>query len=143
MGQFLKKIMYAFDFNEKQLYDWRYIGYLLRHTLFNQLFHCLSKHGGKYQMKVFSQQKKTQKYGVEMAQNDGDFRFILDYFRFLIVSNNMYEFFSPLQIGKLWEYISGTFEEFRMIYPEISIDVVENEYCDLMENQRHLSVSKT
>ena len=140
--QYLKKLIYAFDFNEKQIYDFRYIEYLLRHTLFNQLFHVLSKHGGKYQLKIFSLQKKQEKFSIEMAHHD-EYRFILDYFRFLIICNNMYEFFSPSQMGKLWEYISGTFEELRMIYPEISINTIENEYCDLIETHRHISVTKT
>eukprot|EP01084_Bolivina_argentea_P050746 93336_1 len=140
--QFLKKVTYAFDFNESQIYDFRYLLYLLRHTLFNQLFHCLSKHGGKYQMKVFTKQKKEQKYGIEMA-HDEEYRFILDYFRFLILTNNMYEFFSPSAMGKLWPYIGGTFEELRMIYPEISHNTIENEYQDLIEIHRHLSVTKT
>lgn len=71
-----------------------------------------------------------------------EWAFVLDYFRFLVTANNMYELLSPGQMGKLWEYLLGTFEEFRMMYPEISLTVWENEWCDFEEQHRYQSITK-
>ena len=59
--QFVKKLSYAFDFNEEQLFDFRYIGYLLRHTLYNQLFHTLSKHSAKALSAAWKRTKRKVK----------------------------------------------------------------------------------
>eukprot|EP01083_Nonionella_stella_P311615 1111679_1 len=133
---FMKKVTYAFDFNLAQIYDFRYILYLLRHNLYKHMSHIFAAHLESFQSKIFNKWRTNK-------EKQKEYRAVLDYMKLLVTANNMYQFFSPAQMGKLYESMTATCEELRMVYPQISLNTIEDEYCDMMETRRHASVTKT
>eukprot|EP01084_Bolivina_argentea_P221616 375310_1 len=79
---FMKKVTYAFDFNLAQIYDFRYILYLLRHNLYKHMSHIFAAHLESFQSKIFNKWRTNK-------EKQKEYRAVLDYMKLLVTANNM------------------------------------------------------